>query len=99
MKLKKFTFKTTKPTGRYRSFESHYHAIKLNKIVVGYISDKIPHTIHLMVIKKDINEDGNKNCPWKWIKLKKESQSLEEAKNFLNEILEKIHSTFTFPKE
>lgn len=85
MKKKKFTFKTTKPTGRYKSFYSPYHEIKLNKKLVGDIDDEPPYKITLMVTKKDINEDGHPNCPWKRIKLKQQSDSLESAKIFLNE--------------
>lgn len=79
----KFTFKTEKPTGRYRSFFSESHDIKLKKMKVGSIVD-ITWQIRLMVLKDDINEDGNPNCEWKWITLKKESASLQEAKDWLN---------------
>jgi hypothetical protein len=89
----KFTFKTEKSTGRYRTFHSDYHYVKLNKCVVGNISDEEPFKIHLMVIKNDVMEDGNKNCTWKWITLKKESSSLQEAKDFLNK-----HFSATFQK-
>jgi len=68
----KFTFKTEKPTGAYRSFFSENHYIKLNKKQVGAIADRT-WKIRLMVFKDDINEDGNANCQWKWISLKKES--------------------------
>jgi hypothetical protein len=47
-----------------------------------------------MVIKKDILEDGNKNCPWKWIQLKQESSSLEEAKEWLNENIDLVLGSF-----
>lgn len=33
----RFTFKTTQPTGRYKSFYTPYHEIKLNGVVVGSI--------------------------------------------------------------
>ena len=45
----KFTFKTTKATGRYSSFYPNLHDIKLNKKVVGSITDKKPHKIRLKV--------------------------------------------------
>ncbi len=86
----KFTFKTEKPTGKYKSFSSPSHLIKLNKKEVGIIGDKSPYKIKLMVVKKDINEDGHPNCKWKWITLKKESKSLQEAKDFLNETIEAV---------
>ena len=91
---KKFTFKTKKATGRYRSFFHDYHIIKLKQKEVGSINDKYPHKIRLMVVKKDINEDGNANCKGKWITLKKESASLQDAKNFLNDMRDLILSKF-----
>jgi len=95
--FKKFTFKTDKATGMYRSFHPDHIAIKLNKIKCGGIDDKRPHQIRLQVIKKDIMEDGNPNCKWRNILLKKESNSLQEAKNWLNapEILKIIHEKYT----
>lgn len=80
-----FTFKTNKATGRYASFFPDNHYIKLKKRKVGQIDDETPYRIRLMVKKVDINEDGNPNCDWKWITLKKESQSLDEAKQFLKD--------------
>lgn len=91
----KFTFKTTKPTGKYKSFGTSIHDIKLNKKIVGTIRDSEPYYVSFMVVKKDINEDKNINCSWKWIRLKKEFSSLEEAKDFINfriiDILEKYN--------
>ncbi len=90
MKAKKFTFKTDKSTGRYSSFYPDQHYVKLKKKEVGHIGDKAPYKIRLQVIKADINEDDNPNCSWKLITLKKESESLQEAKDFLNEHIDKI---------
>jgi hypothetical protein len=86
----KFTFKTDHPTGKYKSFEPDYHHIKLNKKDVGYISDEKPYKIRLQVIKENINENGNPNCVWKWATLKKQSETLQEAKDFLNTNFESI---------
>ena len=83
----KFTFKTDRPTGSFASFFPNYNHIKLDKKKVGSIDDKTPFKIKLMVIKDDIMEDNNPNCEWKWITLKKESQSLQEAKDFLNKYI------------
>ena len=80
-----FTFKTEKATGSYASFFPHTHYIKLKKRVVGQIDDETPYKIRLKIKKEDINEDGNPNCDWRWITLKKESQSLDEAKQFLKD--------------
>lgn len=48
------------------------------------IGDKEPHKIKLKVVKTDIIKDDNTNCDWKWITLKKESKTIDEAKEFLN---------------
>jgi len=83
-KQEKFTFKTTKPTGKYRSFYSDHHYIKIRKKECGNIDNKPPHRIRLMIIKENINENRNPNCKWKWISMKRESKTLQEAKDFLN---------------
>jgi hypothetical protein len=94
----KFTFKTEKAVGKYRSFYSDFHTIKLNKEVCGTIDDKEPYKISLMVVKDDINEDGNPNCKWKWIASTKEFKTLQEAKDFLSENFEAISSQYTIYK-
>ena len=86
----KFTFKTEKSKGRYSSFYPDIHIIKLNKKQVGNITEDAPFKISLMITKKDINEDGNPNCSWKWVVLKQESNSLQEAKEYLNNNIERI---------
>lgn len=82
--MKKFTFKTENPTGVFKSFESKIHYIKIKKAIVGTIDDDFPHKIRLMVIKKNIWEDGNSNCEWKRVLLVKKSKSIKEAKDWLN---------------
>ncbi len=89
-----FTFKTEKPTGRYRSFFQSSHYIKIKRFEVGCIEPEEPFKIKFMIIKADIMEDGNKNCCWKWITLKKESKTLEEAKEFLNKNFDAITTKF-----
>lgn len=90
----KFTFKTNEPTGRYRSFYRPTYYIKLKRKEVGYIGSDKPHIIRLQIIKKDIMEDGNPNCSWRWMKLKKTFDSIDEAKVFLNEHVDEIVSKF-----
>jgi hypothetical protein len=85
-----FTFKTEKSIGRYRSFSPDTHLIKLNKKEIGRIEDSEPFKIRLAIEKVNINEDKNPNCPWKWVTLKKESKSLDEAKSFLKENYSRI---------
>jgi hypothetical protein len=89
----KFTFKTEKSTGRYRSFYPDSHIIKLNKKQCGIIEEsdfKTAYRIWLAVEKENINEDNNSNSTWKNIKFKKEFTSLQEAKDFLNENIDVI---------
>ncbi len=90
----KFTFKTEHPTGLYRSFYKSQHYIKFNKIGVGSIGNESPYSIRLKVTKEDINEDGCSNCEWKWIRLKGEFSSLDEAKTFLVKNTEAIMAKF-----
>jgi len=74
---KQFTFKTTKPTGRYRAFEHEYHDIKFKGLKCGSIDNSKPHKIRLMIIKDNIAEDGNPNCIWKWTTLKHDSETIQ----------------------
>lgn len=103
----KFTFRTVKPTGKWRSFYPNQHFIKIKKDEVGqivennrgaYRNDKVK--IMFQVIKSDINEDGNPNCSWKWATLAREFDSVDEAKEWLNSegIFEKITKQFNFYK-
>ena len=65
-----FTFKTERPTGRYRSFHPSVHEIKLNKKVCGMITDGKPHKVSFQTYKKDKLNSKNPNCPWEWITMK-----------------------------
>lgn len=87
----KFTFKTDKPTGRYRSFYNDYHHIKLNKKCVGNIADKT-WRINLFVYRDDKPDD------FKVITLMKKPNSLQEAKDFLNETIDAILSKYKLYK-
>jgi hypothetical protein len=94
----KFTFKTERPTGKWKSFDVNRHLIKFNKKECGSISETFSLTpifkIHLTVEKQDIMEDKNPNCTWKGIKFKKEFSSLREAKDFLNENIDAIMENY-----
>lgn len=97
--MKKFTFKTEQPIGKWRSFHSPVHNIKYNKKVCGHlIGDNLSSNenvkIKLAVLKKDINEDNHPTCPWKWIRVKGTFKTLQEAKDWLNENVERIFSQF-----
>lgn len=88
----KFTFKTEKPTGKFRSFSNSQHYIKIKKNIIGKINENVRGTfangkitIGFMVIKDGIIiKDNNNNCSWKWVFLKREFQSVQEAKDWLN---------------
>ena len=41
--------------------------------------------IKFMIVKTDIMEDGNENCKWKWVTLKKKFSNLDDAKDFVRE--------------
>ena len=90
----RFTFKTKKSVGRYGSFYPDNHYVKFKKQVIGMIEDKQPHRIRLKVIKNEELDDGNPNCEWMWITLKKESDSVAEAKEFLNNNIEAIMTKY-----
>lgn len=90
MKNNKFTFKTIKPIGRWKTFDNPQHTIKLNGKEVGAIDHESPFKIRLTVLKIDPNENGNPNSTWKWITLNKESESLDQAKEWLNSVRDKI---------
>lgn len=90
-----FSFKTEKPTGKWKAFDKNRHVIKYKKHEVGAIDDDKPHKIRLMVMKNETITDNNPNCAWKWITLKKDSESLEEAKTFLNQNFDAIVQKYT----
>ena len=82
MKKQRVSFKTTRPTGRYSSFDNPYHEIKVNGLVCGVIVHG-EWKIRLQIIKDENNTDNNPNCAWKWIQLNVKSNSLDEAKQYV----------------
>lgn len=94
----KFTFKTIKPTGPYKSFESPEHIIKLDKRKVGNIYPPYnrigrkhdDYEIVLMVLKENPAQSENPNCIWRHYQFKKTHKTLEEAKEWLNANIEEI---------
>lgn len=92
----KLSFKTERPTGRYRSFSSDYHYIKLDGKKIGQIEDDAPHKIRLMVMKNDVITDNNPNCDWKWITLKRDSASIEDAKEFVQRNIDELIKKYQF---
>lgn len=49
-----------------------------------------------MVMKNQTITDNNPNCPWKWIALKHRSESLEAAKDFVNDNFQKLTLNYQF---
>lgn len=93
----KFTFKQEKPTGRYRSFNSTTHIIKLKRKQCGYFFEKfgtIESPIFLAIEKDETHDDGNPNCKWMNIALKKRFEKVEEAKEWLINNTEAINSKY-----
>ncbi len=88
----KFTFKTKKSTGRFSAFYSDQHQIKLNGKRIGSIDDAAPHKIHFA-----INDETLKgNCKWKWVILKRENTSVNNAKAWLNEKIAVLVEKYNF---
>jgi hypothetical protein len=94
MNNKKFTFKTERVAGSYAGFYPDYIYIKHNKIKVGNIDSKKPYGISLKIYKKDIMENGNPNCEWRWAHFKKEFESVDAAEAWLNDNREEIFKLY-----
>lgn len=79
----KITFKTTKPTGRFKSFYDAYHEIKVNGISIGIIDydGDDSFNIRLKIVKNEKFNNNNPNCKWIWIKLTHSFNSLQDAKD------------------
>lgn len=97
----KFTFKTDKPTGRYRSFFTTSYSIKIKNATVGSLEE--PENgkkwrIRLMVIKDEVSQP-DVNCEWKWINLKYEADTIEDAKQWLNNNFKAITDKWSLPME
>ena len=99
MAAKKFTFKTTKPTGRFASFDTAYHEIKMDGKAVGTINSEEPFKVSLYVVKTDTITDNNPNCPWKRITFARGFTSLQEAKDWLNTKFEQFNKDYTIHQE
>ena len=97
MKTPKFTFKIGKGTGKWAWTSNPEHYIKLDKMIVGQITHGT-WDIRLKVMETETITDNNPNCSWKWITLTKKSSSLEEAKDFLNQVVSDILKKYTLHK-
>ena len=101
--MKTFTFKNNIRTGKFRSFESDSCEIKLNGFMVGSIAEIRSYNQHLdngkfsisfMINKIDLMEDGNPNCPWRWIKINYRGESLKDAKSFVKAFSKNIQEKY-----
>ena len=88
----KFTYKKHIPTGRYRSFETEYHDIKLQKRTVGNIQeDQISGYSVSLTIKKEPTTENP--ASFKWVRIKTIFNNADEAKKYLADNFEKITKT------
>lgn len=98
--MSKFTFKkhpSARGLASVAEAGKEWVDIKLNGIPVGYLykcSFSAPIDIRFQVWKKDIMEDGNPNCKWKWITLTYRPPSIQEAKDFLTKFSKEIQEKF-----
>ena len=99
-KSKKFTFKTIKPVGKWRAFDTNQYLIKLDGEEVGQIYEREINgetffQPSFTVMKTDELTDNFTKCPWMWIKLALKRPTLQEihdilnSEKFFNSIIEK----------
>jgi hypothetical protein len=74
--------------------------IKIDGKIIGEIVPPNWQSVHdvwvvrFTINKKDINEDGNPNCSWRWVQLKSKFNNEESAREFLKENKDKIFGNF-----
>jgi hypothetical protein len=92
----KFTFKKEEPHGRYKSFDSTTYLIKLKRKKCGYFFEKHSEItkVYFSIEKDEKHDDGNPNCSWMNISLKKEFKTAEEVKAFLINNTEAINNKY-----
>jgi hypothetical protein len=97
----KLTFKKHIATGRYRSFESESHEIKLKGKMIGHISEvsgrwtsgddpDVGKFKVSLAIKKEVTDEDLSE--FKWVYLKKRFDNAKEAREWLNEHIDSIAS-------
>lgn len=74
--------------------------IKLDKKRIGTIYapnwQQGKWEVSFAIKKKDIMEDGNPNCEWRWVNFKENFYTDFLAKEFVKEMFDKINSTYEF---
>lgn len=101
---KKFTFRREpKPAGLSSIGSPDPDTkIKLDKKVIGEISAPTwlsktgMWSIRFMIIKEDVMEDGNSNCPWMWKTLKKKFENESSARQFILDHAKELILRFDF---
>jgi len=79
--------------------------IKLNKKVIGSISaprnflQRNYWQIGYAVVRKELMEDGNPNCKWRWITLELKHDNLNLAKEFVRKEENNILKQFNIRKD
>lgn len=100
MKMKNFTFKTERTTGKYGHFFEPSYYIKYNKKVCGEIvKNSGLFAIRLQAIKTEEEKRLHPNCSWKWVQFTSRFVTLEEAKIWLNAHKEQVFRTIDLYKE
>jgi len=95
-KQSKFTFKKhPKHTGLYAVGHPYSSVdIKLNKKKVGQINAPNGYDkrwqVGFTVVKKDIMEDGNPNCSWKWVFVESCLATEEAARQYIKDNTEEL---------
>ena len=91
--VKKFTFKKTIHTGRYRSFERDHTTIKFDKLEVGCISEGSDCLYHIsFAVKREPTKEDP--APFKWVRLKYVAPDEKDARNFVNKYRDRIHNKY-----
>jgi len=87
----KFAFKKMKKEGRFRSFQKDVTDIKINKKVVGHITenDDFLYSVSFSVKKQPTKSDP---ATFKWVVLKKKFESEKEARDYIQNCIERIVS-------
>jgi hypothetical protein len=82
----KFTFKNT--TSLWDRYDTHDIKIKRKKVGYIYETDKGKFGIRFSI------EDLADRCNFRWVTLQKKCKTVQEAKDFLNQHIDKIVETY-----
>jgi anti-sigma28 factor (negative regulator of flagellin synthesis) len=90
----KITFKTEKPTGKWRSFYNSSTYIKADGKKIGMFGDDKDGKIKVsvMAMKNDTIKDDNPNCKWKWVTFKARFDDMDSAKAWCVKVLPTVNN-------